>query len=517
MGEQDRLERAEAVYRACRVTDRLFAMNPYLPQQNFYSQQLRALALVEVLSELQLQEGWRSVVVVGAGIAGRTLAAAFSAVGANVRLVEARERPFERYRNAQHRELHPNIIFWPYQDPVPATALPFLNWAQSSASDVTENLDQEWQVSFGPKVEIVIDEALAIRACDDDVRIDLKTSGTICADMCVLAMGFGDEKSIEGIKSAGYWSPDGLPINDNNVMVSGSGDGGLIDILAPIFGVHVTRAAHRLAVALADSPLRQDILETEKKRAERLIPGTRDSEDDCVFYTKVAVPPGAVREIEGLRAADDVLAARKVTLLHSSTSPYSFTAAPINKLLMAHFSNAPRQIVKTIKGSLQTNGAKNEAVCDDGTSYSLDPPCAFEKVLLRHGAHPGIAAVLSRDELDALRDQAELNPQAAMIEGYNLNLYKWGPRGMGKSSVRPHAMPKSVRRALWNIGLAYMIDMQIGPIGPGTFDGSRDIVVELSIDDQRKADELRLFPLRIGPAKVKAGRRVFRRNRPDEE
>ena len=66
MGEQDRLERAEAVYRACRVTDRLFAMNPYLPQQNFYSQQLRALALVEVLSELQLQEGWRSVVVVGA-------------------------------------------------------------------------------------------------------------------------------------------------------------------------------------------------------------------------------------------------------------------------------------------------------------------------------------------------------------------------------------------------------------------------------------------------------------------
>lgn len=517
MGETLRLARAGAVYQACRITDRLFAMNPYLPQQNFYSQQLRALALVEVISELQLPVGRRSVVIIGAGIAGRTLAAAFAAVGAGVRLVEARKRPFERYRNALHRELHPNIIFWPHQDPVPATALPFLNWAQAPASEVAENLDLEWEESFGKKIEIVIDEAVAVRSIDDGVEIDLKHGGTIGANLCVLAMGFGDEHAFGNLESASYWSPNGLAINDNAVIVSGSGDGGLIDVLSPIFGVHVTRAAHRLAVALSDSPLRQDILETEHVRAERMIPGSRDSEDSCAFYTRVAVPPEAVAKIESLRAADDVLAGRKVTLLHTSTSPYSFTAAPINKLLVAHFSNAPRQVVKTVKGILILEGSRHEAQCDGGDCYNLDPPCQFDKVLVRHGAEPGVAAVLGPDDLASLRDQAELYPQAARIDDYSHDLFKWGQAGMGKSAVRPHAMPKAVRRALWHIGRAYGIDMEIGPIGPDAFSGTRNIVVTLSDEDREKADDLKLFPLRIGPAIVKMGSRIFSRNRPDDD
>lgn len=517
MTDTERLARAAAVYKACRIDDRLYAMNPYLTQQNFYAQQLRALALVEVIEDLHLEPGRRNVIVVGAGIAGRTLAAGFAAVGAPVQLVDSREQPFERYRDAIHRELHPNIIFWPAQDPVPTTALPFLNWAQAPAKQVVEELIEEWDESFGRKVRMVFGEAIAVTSYGDSVNVELADGGILTANICVLATGFKDERVFGSLRSPSYWSPSAISDQESTVLVSGSGDGGLIDVLSPILGTDVTRAAHKLATSLRDSPLKKDIAEIEARREAARIGGTRDSADPCLFYANVPIPPDAAQELEKFLRSKQKLVNREIVFVHKSTSPYSYTAAPINKLLLGHFSSPPRPIVQSIRGSLRQVGTKHELHAEGGAYQELDPPAGYEKTVVRHGADPGVKDILDAAQLQALQQQSDENPEAANIEGYNRKLFQWNETGMGKSGVRPSIMPRMLRRALGQVGKVYSIDMQVGPIEIDAFRKKLPIYVELTQKDRIKAEELRLFPLKIGPATVDIGRVVYRRNRPDEE
>lgn len=492
-------------------------MNPFLPRQNFYSQQLRALALVEVLAELHLSPKVRNVMVVGAGVAGRTLAAAFLTVGAGVHLIDERKRAFERYVNAVHRELHPNIIFWPMQEPVPATALPFLNWAQASAKEVVEGLTAEWNKSFAADVHFLNEEVIAIRESADEVELHFKGGGAQKGDLCVLAMGFKDERQFGKLRSSSYWSPSAVADEDPAVLVSGSGDGGLIDVLSPILGTDVTRAAHMMAVALGDSPLKEDIAKVEADRETLKKKGTGDSDDPCQFYTKVAIPSGAVRELEDLCQSSERFAGRTVTLLHASTSPFSYTAAPINKLLLAHFSTGPRPLVKSVKGELECTGSVHRMVCSDGTQESLDPPSRFDKIMIRHGAEPGVRGLLDESEIAALRQQAEHHPRAAMIEDYDRELFRWHEGGIGKSRASFDAMQAVVRRSFNQIGRAYGIDIRVRRVGIDNFSGSHPIEVELSSEDLEKVKQLKLSPLKIGPTTAnfaKLGKLPIRRNAP---
>lgn len=517
MGASNRLELVGAVYQACRLDDRLFAMNPYLSQQNFYAQQLRALALVEALNELHLRPGHRNVLVVGAGVAGRTLAAAFATVGASVRLVECRSQPFERYRDAIHRELHPNIIFWPEQEPIPATALPFLNWAQASAKEVVENINEEWEAGFAKKVELFPGEVTSVISNADFVEVELKQGGRLVADLCVLAMGFKTERRLGDAKSPSYWSPSSVADDERSVLVSGSGDGGLIDVLSPILGTDVTRAAHRLAVALRDSSLKEDIAKIEALRESRRIAGTRDSTDDCIFYATAPIPPEATLQLDALCRSEQALEGRKVTFLYQTTSPYSYTAAPINKLLLGRFSSAGKPYIKSVKGALTLLGTQRVMQCADGTCQDLDAPDGFEKVMVRHGADPGVADVLSGDQLATLHAQSDEYSKAAKVDGYNSSAFNWHQGGVGKSGVRPSMMPKVIRRNLAQVGKVYSIEL--GPIAVTSqaLTGERSIEVDLSEADEEKARDLRLFPLRVGPTIVEIKKLKFERNRPDVE
>lgn len=514
MGEAERVATALEVYGACRISDTLFAMNPFLTQQNFYSQQLRALALVEIIDEFHLAAGRRNVVVVGAGVAGRTLAAAFASVGATVRLVEAREKPFERYQKANHRELHPNIIFWPAQDPTPGTALPFMNWAQSSAKEVVEDLMLEWKESFGNKVTLLQGKVKGLSHADDGVTLQLNDGGTLSADLCVLAMGFKDERTFGTLKSPGYWSPASIVDEETEVLVSGSGDGGLIDVLSPILGTDVTRAAHVLAVMLGDSAIKEDVAKVEADREANLIAGTRDSTDTCTFYERVQIPPDVSRRINEMAESKERLNERKVTLLFESTSAFSFTAAPINKLLLSHFGNQTHPVISTVRGSMRQVGPKHEMETVAGATEPLDPPTRFDKIMVRHGADPGVIDILQDHEVKALKEQAGRHASAAAIAGYDRAKFHWGPAGMGRSGVQLSAMEKVVRRMLARIGRAYEIDITLGKLLSDCFTGDRPIEVSLSVADRRRADALKLFPLRLGPATVEVRARKTSRNAP---
>jgi hypothetical protein len=427
------------------------------------------------------------------------LGAALLSQKASVVLVEKNEVEFFAYRNASHRELHPNIIFWPFQDPTPATLLPFLNWGQAPATEVVEALKSEWKEAFSRKIEIVPAEVIAIDRSVSPLAIRLNNNTTLNADICILATGFGSEVQFGSLTTPAYWSPASIVEQTGEIMVSGSGDGGLIDALSPILGKDVTKAAHIIAARLWMKPIIEDIKSTETRRRSETLSGSKDSSDPCRFYSTVTLEP---EDAEKLTALIKCKPAPRVTLLHESTSAYSFSAAPINKVLVAHFSNGSARCVSHVKGKLSHAGRRNEMVPDDGSPEQLDPPSRFDKVFVRHGAVPAAAGLLPDQDIAMLKKLAELCRDAAEVSGYDEVRYAWSKKGIGSADVGLKPLVNSVRRALYEVARAYKFELSNVKIAPECFTDGKPITVTLPLSDRDETEQLHLFPMKVGPATV---------------
>lgn len=498
-------ERSAHVYEACKLTDSLFVFNPFLPQQNFYSQQLRALALASEIADRHLTPGHRQVCVIGAGVAGRTIAAAFRSLEAGVTIVDKEKVDFAPYRNATHRELHPNIIFWPFQDPTPTTELPFMNWAQAPVTDVVDMLVKEWEVGFAKRVAFIHEEVASIDRTTTPLQIKLSDAqGTVLnADICVVATGFATERQFGKLQTPHYWSPASIVESGKEVMVSGSGDGGLIDALSPILGKDVTKVAHILAARLSKKAIKDDVKAVENERRARVNARTKDSEDSCPFYSTVHLEEEDAEEIEPFLKRDPV---PSVTLLHESTSAYSFSAAPINKLLLSHFSNGPGRCVTHVKGTLRTIADRASMVPDSGVHESIEAPTTrFDKVMVRHGAPAAAAKILDDADMVRLNELSVLHPDAAILSGYNSAKYKWTRKGVGKAPISMKVLADSIRDSLDMIARAYDLDISNIRVSPKNIEGDEPIKINLPRSDTKRAEGFDLFPLMVGPALVELG------------
>ena len=106
----------EAAY--LHTTPRCFYVGPFARRVSFASQQYRAFDLVSAFAEkglLSAPPGKKSlhVAVIGAGIAGLTLASALRGRECKVDLYESNSKPLELQRKAHHRLVHPTISRWP--------------------------------------------------------------------------------------------------------------------------------------------------------------------------------------------------------------------------------------------------------------------------------------------------------------------------------------------------------------------------------------------------------------------
>lgn len=493
---------SEDVYNACRISDRVYALNPYLQQQNFYSQQLRALALASEIADRHFRLGARNIYIVGAGIAGRTLAAAFHTLGAGVTLVEKSEEGFTPYLNSVHRELHPNIIFWPFQDPIPVTCLPFLNWAQNEAPEVVAQLKREWKAGFGDKVKLVSGEVIALKQDRNPLELVLKDKSPLHADICVLATGFAGERQVRHLaaETPGYWSPSAISDHQGELLVSGSGDGGLIDALSPLLGKDVTKAAHTLATRLRNKPILEDIKAVEKERAQRLLPGSRDSELECSFYATVQLEPEDAREVDALVQRR---IPQQITFLYKTNSPYSFTAAPINKLLLSHFSNGGTRYIEQQKGELKDDNGKAEIVLSNGDRELLGGTrTRFRKVMVRHGAAPALESLLPESDVKVLKLAAAKFAYVSELTDYEQSKYPWKPSGVGASRIGLNAIRDSIYHAIAQLGRRYDLDLSRIKAGPGNLTSGSKVEINLPNSHRAKADALGIFPLKIGQAKI---------------
>lgn len=202
------------------------------------AQQVRALNLAAALHEKSIIPRV-PVVVIGAGVAGLTLAAATVELGGRAVVVDHALAPMGNLRNATHRYLHPNMLRWPDPDwDNPDAEMPLLNWSADWGNRVWEHL---WN-----SVEPYINRGMSLELPSQNIQVTRdgterwRATWTFREEnkhesdaIVVLALGPGHESTDYG--SPRYWDQDQEALDQEahgqRILVSGTGDGGLIDAI----------------------------------------------------------------------------------------------------------------------------------------------------------------------------------------------------------------------------------------------------------------------------------------------
>lgn len=208
---------------------------------NIHAQQNRAFNLV---FSLESEIVGKDVAVIGAGITGLTVSAALVAAGAEkVTLYDAKKSAMHLQAGNQTRFLHPNIAIWPERTfGYPVTHLPFLNWRSDTAGHVYKQLLKQWTVHqnlYSNKIDVklgcLIKEVIPPQNASDTIMLK-KSRGTDSCQILIIASGYGLERRPLS-NTASYWRNDDLAqpilseVQKKRYLVSGAGDGGLIEVL----------------------------------------------------------------------------------------------------------------------------------------------------------------------------------------------------------------------------------------------------------------------------------------------
>jgi FAD-NAD(P)-binding len=293
----------------CRIGRRnIYSIGNFDAGVTVLSQQTRALNLACAMIEEGLVSCTipgrtpppkRSIAVVGGGFAGLTFAAGLIAKNANVEISMFEERdvllPLQHGSDA--RWLHPNIYNWPEAgSEMTAAMLPIMNWTAARASDVTVQLLAEWKIfASRPVNEIELfcnTRHLQIQATAGHKKLRLEWVGerrdsrdgailndaqkssvgaSKAFDHVVLAIGFGLERG----GTTSYWRNEelgqpSLKEPRRTYLVSGAGDGGMIDLLR--LRVSYFRQDRILDQLFSDRPTLMTAMEQLASRQRRARP-----------------------------------------------------------------------------------------------------------------------------------------------------------------------------------------------------------------------------------------------------
>ncbi len=432
-----------SVYEACKVSPRIFVMHPGYKRTNFYAQQLRALALVrEMVASGDLSDDAPSLIVVGGGVAGLTAAAAALTARAMVTLIE-RVGYLAEYKEAAHRELHPNLIAWPFQVPKAMTTLPFLNWACGPADRVADDLTRQWQKDFARHASAVKDTVTELVETKDKVEVICQHGQSRVADIVLMAVGWERERI--GGKSIGpnYWRPQ--PFDDGEIVVSGSGDGGLIDLAYQTYGQKTVSVSRMLAYILERKPHRDWIRKAEeaalKSMAEAGDQAQRDAafEQLQVFYDKLTMEDEDSRLLATYRRPQPL----KARLIHENRTAFSPFAAPINKVLLSTLTKPPAEAARLERGTVTLSSEDKLVKASTGAPEELDD----RRIIIRHGAAPAAlqGSLLSDKHKDMLAQVPIGNLAQVVPDEYDYEFFTKQPaRPIAPLPILP---PRPILRA----------------------------------------------------------------------
>lgn len=207
------------------------------------TQQDRAVNIIHSLNKTRLLSHDSSLLIIGAGIAGLTAAAyAKRLLDCKITVLEKKPAILPIVNGGTDRWLHPNVFDWPKPGwDIEDAQLPVLSWSQGKAFETVDELKQQWtEVVNEGKIEIHFNVSdTKIKQSGKQLSVTWNSTGQCLDtfDAVILAVGFGIERNLQPPDFMSYWRKDNLDnISLENsdpikVLISGCGDGGLIDAL----------------------------------------------------------------------------------------------------------------------------------------------------------------------------------------------------------------------------------------------------------------------------------------------
>lgn len=387
-----------------------YVLGCFARRVTFASQQTRACNLILLLKAAGQIDDKSHVCIVGAGLAGLTAAAMARRVGAKVTLLEQSAGPMSMQLGNFVRFIHPHILLWPQEGTgVETTALPVLNWSATSANGVARQILDEWDEHYSPSVNLIPRcQVVGTEERKKGVWITVEQAGStreLASDfsLVILAVGFGWEREMKGISFRSYWSNDALhqqfPTKPHRprVLVSGTGDGGLIDTLR----LKLSNFDHASFVTRIYGDSRFEDIRQEIISIEKLIDA--DERASWIRLTgayELLLPriPKIIREniLSAIRQDVDVC------LNGTLETPIDPKASSLHRLTIfliwrsGHLQYESGRIddLTGQPGRYRVNFAK------EGSLWLVRE---FDECIIRHGANPAIAPLFSVDDLAAMR------------------------------------------------------------------------------------------------------------------
>jgi HEAT repeat protein len=391
--------------------DGLFILGCFERPATVYMQQVRALNLIFALSSAR-QSADTSIAIVGAGAAGITAAAAAAIHGWQVTVLERINGDVLSLAgsDASKRWLHPHIYDWPLEKTdEPAAGLCILDWTAGPADKVISELRLRWkQIESTYQIETHVGVTdVSINPLDGKYFVQWNGKGhritrpasqvwksrtgmrlrAMRFDLVILAVGFGKEESTSVFPNvSSYWAADNIDQNRDGssrvplILVSGTGDGGLIDTLRYSFkDFKHEEILDRLRNEWLDPQIFQNVqmrlrqIELEARSARA---SGKDYETQLNFAYRTLVDSLELRTPISLR--QDV----RVVLTGTSPFPLTLESAPINRFL---FSLTDAQYVAGPVTRIKEKEVSKTASIWTVFFKNQEEPITFDEILIRHG------------------------------------------------------------------------------------------------------------------------------------
>jgi len=376
----------------------LYVLGSYEDRVTIYSQQIRAFNLVFALQESGQLSGVTKVAVIGAGIAGLTAAVAALSLGAKVHIYERHSEILHNLRGCHTRYLHPTVYDWPHEVSLEVkTDLPFFNWEANTADRVATELLTEWAawVDDKDRIKLHLSADVTFHQCVDGKRRITNSAAVIDDadfDVVILATGFGVETTVQPQPLRSYWRDDSLHQPEIEIrkgrtryLVSGNGDGGLIDLLR----LRIRDFRHETLLAelckeIDVAKLSKPLLEAEKFIQNE---GVLKSDAGALIlsnYKKLDIPEKLLSGVEARLRGDT-----HVTFNYPH-HPFTHRSSILNRLLVFVLFNCDKALSVQTGKLLTLSGHEPNIEATFETSNGTRQG-VFDRVVVRHGPHLAIA------------------------------------------------------------------------------------------------------------------------------
>lgn len=496
------LSAVESLEDACIVEKRIYLLFPSDLRITVFAQQARAIELVEALRSQQWMADIGSIAIVGAGASGITCAAALKVAGLrdelSVTIFEGLDQVLPLQSGAIDKFLAPHLIDWPDEGSVnPRAELPLLSWRKGVAGNVAADLVKQFNrygitVKTGARVSEVREEGASVAVTVGGGHGAKKE----WFDLVILAAGFGLEAETPGIeKPRSYWrahpqqGPALKGVAPKSILISGLGDGGLIDfVLFALPGVSHEAVCEHISSSSDVEKMMREIEELEEKIWQ--VPSTVN--DIAQAYAALEIDHLArVFSASLIRGVEFTLLTREPKLFHKGTAPLNRLAATAVMRAM-ELDKARGTTCQTI---LSANHKFDSPAGSTYLEHDVEKCKKFDIVVTRHGDTSAEAWTFNNPAIDgkvkALRDKRRAittRPRTPLLS----------PSTVASIDARMFAMlPTRIRLSRGGNQIVWKSDLHLDEIGRLWRAPTAPIQIEIAFPPSGEASKLDLALCRL--------------------